>query len=148
MGWGTAGNVTTVHLNSGSDDPSQARSEIYNALVELQAVINGRATANGVAPLDASSKITNTYLPDTIASSYGTPLTISPSADRTVFENIIGLTPQTVAQLILLNANAGDIAYCSDGDAGSPCLAVCTGTTDSNGTEWFRVALGTQISTS
>ena len=61
MGWGTSANVTTVHLNQGSDDPSQARTEIYNALVELTAVIGGRGTASGVAPLDASSKITNTY---------------------------------------------------------------------------------------
>ena len=148
MGWGTSANVTTVHLNQGSDDPSQARTEIYNAFVELQAVIGGRATSNGVAPLDASSKITNTYLPDTITSSYATDLTVAPTTYRTVFQNIISLTPRTVAQLIILNANAGDIAYCSNGDAGQPCLAVCTGTTDSNGTEWFRIALGTQIAIS
>ncbi len=148
MGWGTSGNVTTVHLNSGSDDPSQARVEIYNALVELQAVIGGRATSNGVAPLDASSKITNTYLPDTIASSFATDLTVAPATNRTVFQNIISLTPRTVSQLTILTANEGDIAYCSNGDAGNPCLAVCKGTSDSNGTEWFRISLGTQIAIS
>jgi len=148
MGWGTAANVTTANLNAGTDDPSLAREEIYNALVELTAVINGRGTSNGVAPLNASSKITNSYLPDTIASSTSTDLTIAPATGRTVFEDIIGLTPKTVAELVLLTANAGDIAYCSNGAAGQPCLAVCKGTTDSNGTEWFRIALGTQISTS
>ena len=148
MGWGTSGNVTTVHLNSGSDDPSQARVEIYNALVELQAVIGGRATSNGVAPLDASSKITNTYLPDTIASSFATDLTVAPATNRTVFQNIISLTPRTVSQLAILTANEGDIAFCSNGDAGNPCLAVCKGTSDSNGTEWFRISLGTQIAIS
>ena len=148
MGWGTSGNVTTVHLNSGSDDPSQARVEIYNALVELQAVIGGRATSNGVAPLDASSKITNTYLPDTIASSFATDLKVAPATNRTVFQNIISLTPRTVSQLTVLTANEGDIAYCSNGDAGNPCLAVCKGTSDSNGTEWFRISLGTQIAIS
>lgn len=148
MGWGTSGNVTTVHLNQGSDDPSQARVEIYNAFVELQAVIGGRGTSNGVAPLGSDSKVSNTYLPDTITSSYGTDLTVAPNTYRTVFQNIISLTPRTVSQLAILTANAGDIAYCSNGAAGQPCLAVCTGTTDSNGTEWFRIALGTQISTS
>jgi hypothetical protein len=148
MGWGTSGNVTTVHLNSGSDDPSQARTEIYNALVELQAVIGGRGTASGVAPLGTDSKVANTYLPDTIASSYATDLTVAPTTYRTVFQNIISLTPRTVSQLVILNANAGDIAYCSNGNAGQPCLAVCTGSTDSNGTEWFRVTLGAQIAIS
>lgn len=147
MGWATVGNVTTTHLNSASDDPSQARVELYNALIELQNVINGRSTTDGVAPLNGSGKIDNTYLPNTISSSAATDLTISPATDRTVFQNIINLTPQTVSQLAVLTANAGDIAYCSDGDAGNPCIAVCKGTTDSNGTEWFRITLGTQIST-
>lgn len=146
MGWGTVGNVTTTHLDSAADDPSQARSEIYNALVELQAVINGRASASGVAPLDASSKITAEYLPNTIESDTGSDLTVAPDTGRCVFQNIISLTPRTVAQLSVLTANAGDIAYCSDGDAGLPCIAVCNGTSDSNGTEWFRISLGTQIS--
>jgi hypothetical protein len=146
MGWATVGNVTTTHLNSALDDPSQARSEIYLALLELQNVINGRATTNGVAPLNGSGLIDNTYLPNTIASSAATDLLISPATDRTVFENIINLTPRTVNQLALLTANAGDIAYCSNGNAGNPCIAVCNGTTDSNGTEWFRIALGSQIS--
>jgi hypothetical protein len=148
MGWGTAANVTTANLNAGTDDPSLAREELYNALVELTAVINGRGSSNGVAPLNASTKIANSYLPDTIASSTATDLTIAPTTGRTVFEDIISLTPKTVAELILLTANAGDIAYCSNGAAGNPCLAVCTGSTDSNGTEWFRIALGTQIAIS
>lgn len=34
---------------------------------------------------------------------------------------------------------SGAIAYCTNGDAGSPCLAV------SNGTTWRRIALGATI---
>lgn len=147
MGWANVANVTTTHLNSATDDPSQARSELFNALVELQNVIGGRATTDGVAPLDGSGKIDNAYLPNTIASAALTDLTIAPSTDRTVFQNIINLTPQTVADLELLTANEGDVAYCSDGFAGSPCLAVCLGESDSNGQAvWYRVALGIQIS--
>jgi hypothetical protein len=117
-----------------------ARAEIYNALVELQAVIGGRNTVNGVAGLDASTKIDNTYLPNTITSSGGVDLTIAPATLRTVFQNIIALTPRTVSQLTALTGAAGDIAYCSNGDAGNPCLAVY------NGTAWKRIALGTTIS--
>ena len=146
MGWATLANVTTVNLDSASDDPSLARAELYNALIELQAVISGRGTASGVAPLNGSTKIDAVYLPNTVTSDGGLDLTIAPATLRTVFQNIIALTPRTVNQLTALSANAGDIAYCSNGAAGQPCIAVCNGTTDSNGTEWFRITLGSQIS--
>lgn len=148
MGWGTVGNVTTTHLNASTDDPSQARAEIYNALVELQAVINGRNSANGVAGLDASTKITNSYLPNTLVSDVGVDLTLDPGTDKVVIQNLLKLTPRTVAQLEVVTATEGEIAYCSNGNAGSGCLAVTKGETDSNGlTIWYRIALGTEIST-
>lgn len=142
MGWATVGNVTTTHLDSSADDPSQARAEIYSALLELQNVINGRGAASGVAPLDASSKVTTTYLPDTLASSI-----LAPTGARVTIQDILNLTPKTVTELEAIETQAGDIAYCSDGDAGSPCLAVATTTVDSTGaTVWLRIALGSQIS--
>lgn len=140
MGWATIGNVTTTHLDSATDDPSQARVELYNGLLELQNVINGRGTANGVASLNGSSKITNTQLPDTIVSSSGQPLLLQPSSGRVTIENIMKLTPRTTAQLEALSAFEGDVAYCSDGDGGSKCIAIY------NGTDWLRIALGTAIS--
>jgi len=147
MGWGTAANVTTNHLNSATDDPSQARVELYNALVELLAVINGRNTANGVAGLDAGGKVPNTILPNTLISSATNDLTITPATGRMTIQNIVNLTPRTVAQLEALTATAGDLAYCSDGAAGSACLAVSKGETDSSGNAiWYRIALGAEIS--
>ena len=140
MSWGTVGNVTTANLDSGADDPSQARVEIYNALLELQNVINGRATANGVASLDANTKVPNTQLPDTIVSSAGQPLLLQPSSGRVTVQNILKLTPRTTAQLEALSAFEGDVAYCSDGDAGSKCIAIY------DGTNWLRIALGAAIS--
>lgn len=142
MGWATVGNVTTTHLDSSADDPSQARAEIYSALLELQNVINGRGTASGVAPLDAASKVTTTYLPDTLASSI-----LAPAAARVTVQDILNLTPKTVSELEAIETQEGDVAYCSDGDAGSPCLAVATDTVDSTGaTVWLKIALGSQIS--
>lgn len=146
MTWGTIGNVVTTHLANDSDDPSLARVTIYDAIVELQAVINGRAAASGVAPLNASSKIDNTYLPDTIASSTSTDLTIAPDTGRVVIQDILALQPKSTAELAALTGNAGDISYCSDGDAGSPCIAVSLGETDSNGSIWYKISLGAQIS--
>jgi hypothetical protein len=142
MAWGIVGNVTTTHLDSASDDPSQARVELYNALLELQNVINGRNTANGVAGLNASSKIVGSYLPNTIVSDASTNLTLQPTTGKVVLEDILALTPQTVAELTARTDQAeGDVAYCSDGDAGSKCIAIY------NGTDWKVVSLGSTIST-
>lgn len=146
MTWGTIGNVVTTHLASDTDDPSLARVTIYDAIVELQAVINGRAAASGVAPLNASSKVDAAYLPDTITSSTSTDLTLAPDTGRVVIQDILALQPKSTVELEALTGNAGDIAYCSDGDAGSACIAVSLGETDSNGSIWYRISLGTQIS--
>ena len=141
MAWGTAANVTTTHLDSASDDPSQARVEIYNALVELVAVINGRNSASGVAGLNGSSKITASQLPNTIVSDTATDLTLTPATTRVNVEHILNLDPRTLVQLnAVTSPQEGDVAYCSNGDGGSKCLAVY------NGTAWKRIALGATIS--
>lgn len=147
MGWGNSANVTTDHLNSATDDPSQARVELYNALVELAAVINGRNTANGVAGLDSGGKVANTLLPNTIISSVTSDLTLDPDTGRVAVQDIINLNAKTTAELEAVTASAGDVAYCSDGDAGAPCLAVSLGEQDSNlNYIWYKISLGTQIS--
>ena len=142
MTWGTVGNVTTTNLNSGTDDPSQARVEIYNALVELQNVILGRGAANGVASLNSSLKIPSAQLPDTITSSTGQPLLLAPASGRVTVQDIFKLTPKSTAELTALTAFEGDIAYCSDGDAGSKCIAVY------DGSDWLTITLGSAIATS
>jgi len=141
MGWGTAANVTTVHLDQATDDPSQARVELYNALIELTAVINGRNTANGVPGLSASSKITASQLPNTIVSDSSTDLALQPATTRVTIEDIVNLNPRTVSELNALTSVEGDVAYCSNGASGQKCLAVYTGSA------WKQVTLGSTIST-
>ena len=115
MTWGNASNIITTNLDSGTDSPASARENIKTALDELTNVINGRASASGVAPLNASSKVAATYLPDEINSSSGQNLTLDPDTSIVKIENIIHLQPQTTAQL---NAQAGlaegMLAFCSD----------------------------------
>ena len=115
MTWGNAGNVSTTNLDSGTDSPAAARADIKAAFDELTAVINGRGASSGVAPLDASSKITAAYLPDEINSSSGQDLVIDPATSVVTIENIVKLTPQTTAQLNAVAApQEGMIAFCSD----------------------------------
>lgn len=142
MAWGNASNVTTTHLDSATDDPSQARVEIYNALIELQAVINGRNSSNGVCPLNSSSEVPAANLPDTFSTGTSNNLVLQPDTGRVAIQDVLNLNPQTVAELNARSNIEGDVAYCSNGDAGSECIAVY------DGTDWLRISLGTAIATS
>jgi hypothetical protein len=149
MAWANATNVVTTNLDSGTDSPAAARADIKTALDELKIVINGRAQASGVAPLNASSTIDAQYLPDEINSSVSTPLTLDPATGKVFLEEILNLKPQTVSQL---NARTdivqGDVAFCSNGDSGTECIAVAVIEDSSAGGTpvWKRIAITTAIS--
>jgi len=141
MAWGTSTNVITTNLDSGTDSPAAARADIKSAFDELKEVIDGRNTANGVAGLDASQKITISQIPDELNSSSGVNLTLDPNTGKVNLEEILNLAPQTVTQLNARSDQAeGDVAYCSNGDAGSKCIAIY------DGSNWKVVSLGATIS--
>jgi hypothetical protein len=103
-------------LDSSADSPAAARADLKTALDELANVIDGRNQASGVAGLNASSKISAAQLPDEINSSSGNNLTLDPDTSVVTVENIVRLTPQTVAQLGAIGSPAdGMMAFCSDG---------------------------------
>lgn len=141
MAWGNSSNVSTTNLDDGADSPALARQDIKDAFDELVAVIDGRNTANGVVGLNASGKIVASYLPDEINSSSGADLTLDPASGKVRLEEILNLNPQSTAALnARTDKEAGDVAYCSDGDTGSACVAVY------DGSNWVRIALGSAIS--
>jgi len=148
MAWGNSSNVSTTNLSAGTDSPAAARVDLKAALDELVAVIDGRNTANGVVGLDASSKIASTYLPNELNSTSGNNLVLDPATDKVTIEHILRLNPQTVAQLeARTDIQQGDIAFCSDGDAGAECIAVAVGEDDSAGNPtWKVVTIGSAIS--
>lgn len=150
MTWGNSSNVSTTNVSAGTDSPALARQDIKDALDELVNVIDGRNVANGVAGLDASSKIAVAQLPDEINSSSGSNLVLDPATDKVVLEHILRLNPQTVAELeARTDIEQGDIAFCSNGDAGAECLAVAVGEDDSAGAPtWKIVTIGSAISSS
>jgi len=149
MAWGNSSNFTTTHLTTGTDSPASARADLKAALIELAAVIDGRNTANGVAGLNASQKLTISQIPDELNSSSGQDLVLDPSTDKVRLEHILNLNPQTVAQLnARTDIQQGDIAFCSNGDSGAECLAVAVIESDSAGApEWKVVTIGSAIST-
>lgn len=119
MAWpANDGNISTGNLDAGTDSPAAARADIKTALDELANVINGRNQASGVAGLDASSKISNTQLPDTIVSSSSTDLTLDPATGRVVIEDVMKINPQTRADLYARSdLEDGMIAIASNGDS-------------------------------
>ena len=149
MAWGNSGNVSTANVDAGTDSPAAARADIKAAFDELTAVIDGRDTANGVAGLNASSKISATQLPNELNTDSGVDLTLDPATDKVQIEHILRLNPQTVAQLTArTDIQQGDIAFCSDGDSGTECIAVAVGEDDSAGNPtWKVVSIGSTIST-
>lgn len=148
MAWGNSGNIDTTNLDAGTDSPALARADLKAALDELTAVINGRGTSNGVASLNANNKILTSELPNTITSDTDTDLTLDPNTDKVNIQHILNLNPQTTSQLQSRSDIAqGDIAFCSDGDAGSECIAVAVAEDDSAGNPvWKVVSIGTFIS--
>jgi hypothetical protein len=141
MTWGNSANVVTTNLDDATDDPSLARIDILNAFYELQAIIGSRNTANGVCPLDANNLVPAANLPDSITSSSTNSLFLVPNTKRVVIQDFINLTSYTVAGLNAFSGRLpGDVAHCSNGAAGSPCLAYW------NGTSWLRIAFGAAVS--
>ena len=141
MAWPTI-TITTANLSTSTATPAAARADLYAAVTAVNDMIDGVDVANGVAGLDASAKLAASVLPNTITSTVSSDLTLAPSTTRVVIQDIINLAERSTAQLTSLTAEVGDVAYCSDGDAGSPCLAVYTGS------NWLRIALGSAIATS
>ena len=119
MAWpSNANNIVTTNLDAGTDNPASARADLKAALDEITNLINGRNQAAGVAGLDASSKITNTQLPDTIISSASTALTLTPNTGLVNINSVMKLNPQTRANLYARSDLAdGMIAIASDGDS-------------------------------
>ena len=111
-------NIVTTNMDAGTDNPASARADIKAALDEIKNLINGRNQASGVAGIDASSKITNTQLPDTIISSSSTDLTITPNTGTVNINSVLQMNEQTRVQLYARSDLAdGMIGVCSDGDS-------------------------------
>lgn len=141
--------ITTTHLDSGSDSIAASRVELYTALTRLSELIDSRNTADGLAPLDTNSQVPAANLPTTLTSGGSNDIILQPATGNVTIQNVLSFTARTVAQLEADDSPAGTLAYCSNGDAGSPCLAVAQGVQDTAGDyQWDRIALGTVIATS
>jgi hypothetical protein len=123
MSFPTGSQVSTQHLDSSSDDPSQARADLLQAVGNLNTIVAGAGSANGVALLDANGQLPGTQVPANIETA--TNINLIPATRIVKIDAVLRLQPVSVDELLSIqNVTAGDCAYVEDGDSGAPCLAV------------------------
>ena len=135
MTFPTGTSINTTNLDSGTDDPSLARADIYDAVVALNNIIASADTAQGVALLSASNKYDGTKFPTTIAVT-GTQ-TLAPTSGVVNIQDVLRLTALPSSSITsLASPQLGDIAISTNADGGSP--AVCF----YDGADWTYLGFG------
>jgi len=136
MAFPTGTSINTTNLDSGADDPSLARADIYNAVVALNNIIASADTADGVALLNASNKYDSTKFPTTIAVT-GTQ-TIAPTSGVVNIQDVLRLTALPATSIsALASPQLGDIAISTNAAGGNPAFCVYTGSA------WRYLAMST-----
>lgn len=130
--------ISTANLDSASDSPASARSDLLQTVQTLNTIVAEANSAGGVALLDGSGLYSATKMPTSITAS-GVQV-INPTGSVVNVRDFLRITVQSTADIKLFATPAqGDIAYSSDGDAGSSCLCVY------DGAEWRVIRFGTSI---
>jgi hypothetical protein len=139
MAWPST--LSNTYVGNSSASVASSRSELDAAIVAINDIIGSRGAVSGVASLDSTSKIPTNQIPTELITSGSQDLTLSPGSTRVAINDILNLEPRTVSQLTALSTPVtGDIAYCSNGNAGNACVAVYS--VDA----WKIVSLGGNIS--
>lgn len=140
MTFPTGTTISTANLDSATDSPASARSDLLAAVEALNQIIASENSASGVMVLTGSAKIPSTLYGTQITCTTGDQV-INPTSGIVNIRDVLRMQPMTTADITALaDPVAGDIAYASDGDAGSPCL------TFYNGTDWVVISVGSAIS--
>ena len=139
MAFPTGTSIPTSNLDAGTDSPASARADLLSAVTALNDIIASANGNSGVLVLSGSGKLPSSTIPTQITLASGVQV-INPVDGVVNIRDILRLQPNTVAELTALTSSAGDVAYCSDGAGGNPCVAFY------NGTNWVRMSVGATIS--
>ena len=139
MAFPTGTTISTANLDAATDSPASARADLLALAQAVNLIIDSENSASGVLVLTGSGKIPSAAIPTQITLSTGVQV-INPADGVVNIRDILRLQPNTVSELTALTSTAGDVAYCSNGAGGSPCVAFY------NGTNWVRMSVGATIS--
>jgi hypothetical protein len=139
MTFPTGTTISTANLNSGTDDPSLARADLYNLTVAVNAIIASENLADGVLVLDGTGKVPAANFPTTLNPT--TTQIFAPTTGIVKIQSLLRLPPQYIDDLAddFPTPELGDIVSTYDGDGGDPCLAMY------DGTNWKIIALGATV---
>lgn len=132
-------NVSIANLDSETDDPSLARTDLLNAVNKLNLIMAEGGAATGVALLDNSAQMPISTIPTTISTA---TLTLAPSDGVVNIQNVLRLNALPTATILNFTGNvAGDIMLCSN--VGN--VANSTGLAIYNGTVWRGLPLTANV---
>lgn len=121
-------NVSIANLDSETDDPSLARTDLLDAVNKLNLIMAEAGAATGVALLNNSAQMPISTIPTTISTSN---LTLAPGDGVVNIQNVLRLNALPTATILNFTGNvAGDIILCSNvgNVANSVGLAIYNGT--------------------
>jgi hypothetical protein len=129
--------ANTSNLASGTNNPSFARLDLYNALVLLNEIIASANQPSGACVLNAFGKIDSSMVPNFVQTAG--ELSLEPTDQVVTIKYIQRLVPLTTAQLNAIETPfiMGDCAVVSDADAGDPAICFY------DGTEWRKLPFST-----
>lgn len=137
-GWRSVGTQTSITFDTFTGDGSTVAFTLSQSSTDGGVIVS----INGVLQHDASYSVSGTTLTMVEAVADGDKLEarIISAVDAIVTESLnVYTTSQANA---LTGKQTGDVIYVSDGDSGSPCVAVYTGSS------WKIISLGGDISSS
>lgn len=119
--------INTTNLDAATDDPSLARTDLFNALVALNTIISEADTASGVALLNGSGQYASAKMPSTLSVT-GTQ-TISPTSGIVSIQDVLRLSQLPTASInALTGSQLGDIVISTDANAGNAAICFYDGT--------------------
>lgn len=127
--------INTTNLDAATDDPSLARTDLFNALTALNSIISEADIAGGVALLNGSGEYDSAKMPTTLSVT-GTQ-TISPTSGIVSIQDVLRLSQLPTASInALTGSQLGDIVISTDANAGN--AAICF----YDGTDWRYMGFG------
>lgn len=115
MTWGNSSNIVTTNLDSASDSPAAARTDLLAALGELSNVINGLGTTGGAVKLETDGKI---LASEGVKTATDKNLSLEPNTGMVKITSFINLAPVAYASLPSSPA-MGDVAFLTTDGGGA-----------------------------
>lgn len=134
-------NVSIANLDSATDDPSQARADLLDAVNKLNLIMSEGGTASGVALLDGSGYIPSTQISPTLTTT-SADITLAPNSGVVNIQNILRLTQFSTTTILNFTGNVtGDMAMCSN--VGN--IAANPGVAFYNGNVWVGLPFNANV---